>query len=177
MYGPGSPLARLVDADGQVLLLGAPLETATLLHHAEAIADVAEPPTGPGKRRVTYRMPLRDARNSDGAAVMWREFTDLETGSDADPGAAVLPYTDLVGNDIDPFEVIMTDALAAGLGASGRVGHAESHLLPARDLSTFGVHWIEGRFGPDREGTTWTRKHRSTRPPGLPRPTHADGSR
>ena len=36
----GSPFARLVEADGQVLMLGAPLDTVTLLHHAEAIARV-----------------------------------------------------------------------------------------------------------------------------------------
>src|SRR5215213_1770454 len=37
-YGPGTPFARLVEAGGQVLILGAPLDTVTLLHHAEAIA-------------------------------------------------------------------------------------------------------------------------------------------
>jgi aminoglycoside 3-N-acetyltransferase len=31
-FGPGSPLAKLVDADGQVLLLGAPLDRLTILH-------------------------------------------------------------------------------------------------------------------------------------------------
>lgn len=153
MYGSGSPLERLVDADGQVLMLGAPLETATLLHYSEAIARIAEPPGGPGKRRVTYRMSLRAGRNATdgrdpahGGEVVWREFTDFETGSDDDPAAAVLPYTDIVGEDLDPFEVIMTAALDSGLGRSGRVGHAASHLLPARELSTFGTHWIEDRF-------------------------------
>jgi aminoglycoside 3-N-acetyltransferase len=51
-FGVGTPLARLVEADGQVLMLGAPLETLTLLHHAEAVANV------PSKRRVTYRMDV-----------------------------------------------------------------------------------------------------------------------
>ena len=41
-YGPGSPLAKLVETDGQVLMLGAPLETITLLHHAEATARVPD---------------------------------------------------------------------------------------------------------------------------------------
>ena len=44
-YGARRPFARLVEAGGQVLMLGAPLDTITLLHHAEAIADV------PRKRR------------------------------------------------------------------------------------------------------------------------------
>src|SRR5215213_880870 len=39
-YGARSPFARLVAGGGQVLLLGAPLGTLTLLHHAEGIARV-----------------------------------------------------------------------------------------------------------------------------------------
>lgn len=104
MYGPVSPLERLVEADGQVLMLGAPLETATLLHYCEATAIVPEPPSGPGKRRVTYRMPLLDTSARAGAhvnAVVWREFSDFETGSDEDPSAEVLPYGEVVGNDVD----------------------------------------------------------------------------
>ena len=41
-YGARSPFARLVEADGQVLMLGAPLDTVTLLHHAEAVARGAD---------------------------------------------------------------------------------------------------------------------------------------
>ncbi|MBM7790067.1 aminoglycoside N3'-acetyltransferase [Tenggerimyces flavus] len=33
-HGPDSPLARLVERKGKVLLLGAPLDSITLLHHA-----------------------------------------------------------------------------------------------------------------------------------------------
>src|SRR5262245_31622154 len=47
-YGAESPFARLVAAEGQVLMLGAPLDTVTLFHHAEAIARV------PHKRRLTF---------------------------------------------------------------------------------------------------------------------------
>ncbi len=39
-YGAHSPFARLGEAGGQVLMLGAPLDTVTLLHHAEGIARV-----------------------------------------------------------------------------------------------------------------------------------------
>src|SRR5829696_7384456 len=49
-YGAASPFARLVEAGGQVLLLGAALDTLTILHHAEASARV------PRKRRVTFRV-------------------------------------------------------------------------------------------------------------------------
>jgi len=62
-FGKDSPLARLVAAEGQVLLLGAPLETMTLLHHAEAIARVSE------KRRVTFRIPVARTGVSSSARI------------------------------------------------------------------------------------------------------------
>src|SRR5215204_5468428 len=51
-YGAGTPYARLVELGGRVALLGAPLDTVTLVHHAEAVAEVA------AKRRVSYGMPV-----------------------------------------------------------------------------------------------------------------------
>jgi aminoglycoside 3-N-acetyltransferase len=127
-YGGDSPFARLVEAGGQVLLLGAPLETITLLHHAEAIADV------PRKRLVTYRVAVAEADRA-----VERTFTDIDTS------AGAFPY-DTLGLDDDPFAVIARDALAAGLGVRGLVGTAESHLFPARDLTSFAASWIEARF-------------------------------
>jgi aminoglycoside 3-N-acetyltransferase len=128
-YGAAGPFARLVAAGGQVLLLGAPLETATLLHHAEAIARA------PGKRRVTYRVAV-----AEGDRVVERTYTDIDTSR------GVFPYERL-GLGEDEFAVIVRSALAAGIGVTGRVGHAESHLLPARELTEFAVGWLEDRFG------------------------------
>lgn len=51
-YGPGSPYAKLCQARGKVLLLGAPLNTLTILHHAEMLAHI------PNKRIVRYKMPV-----------------------------------------------------------------------------------------------------------------------
>jgi len=131
-YGPDSPFARLVEAAGQVLLLGAPLETATLLHHAEAIARA------PHKRRVTFRIPV-----VEGARVAERTFTDIDTSTGA------FPYEEL-GLDDDEFAVIARAALAAGIGVRGHVGQAESHLFPAPELTAFAVSWMEDRFGGGR---------------------------
>jgi aminoglycoside N3'-acetyltransferase len=44
-------------------------------------------------------------------------------------------------------EAIARAALAAGIGVRGRVGRAESHLFPARELTAFAVAWLEERFG------------------------------
>jgi aminoglycoside 3-N-acetyltransferase len=125
-YGAGSPFARLVEAGGDVLMLGAPLETVTLLHHAEAIASA------PGRRTVTYEIAL-----ADGTV---RSYTDIETSG----GAYDYASLEL---DADEFEVIARDALAAGIGVRGRVGAAECHLFPAAELTAFSVDWIERRFG------------------------------
>jgi aminoglycoside 3-N-acetyltransferase len=125
-YGAGSPFARLVEAGGQVLMLGAPLETVTLFHHAEAIARA------PGKRTVTYEIALADGTT--------RSYTDIETSHGA------YPYETL-GLGADEFEVLARDALAAGIGVRGSVGAAECHLFPAVELTAFAVAWIEARFG------------------------------
>lgn len=141
-YGAGSPLAKLVEIDGQVLALGAPLSTLTLLHHAEATARVAR------KRRVTYRMPLL----VDGQTV-WREFHDIDTAEGAFPYDLVadeIAATPGIGPDHDPFEAIARQALAAGIGTEGRVGGATSALFPARALHRFAETWLEKRFGDGR---------------------------
>lgn len=88
-YGPDSPFARLVEGAGQVLMLGAPLDTVTLLHHAEAIADA------PDKRRVTFAIPVAE---QDG--IVERTFTDIDT---SEPGA--FPYERLELGE-DAFAVI-----------------------------------------------------------------------
>jgi aminoglycoside 3-N-acetyltransferase len=129
-YGACSPFARLVEAGGQVLMLGAPLDTVTLLHHAEALARV------PDKRLATFTILV--AR--DGGAVE-RTYTDILTGP---PGA--LRYERL-GLDEDEFAVIAGAALAAGIGIRGRVGQAACHLFDAAQLTGFAVSWLEARFG------------------------------
>lgn len=143
-YGAGSPLAKLVEADGQVLMLGAPLSTVTLLHHAEATARVAK------KRRVVYRMPLL----SNGQTI-WREFQDIDTANGAFPYELVadeVATTPGIGPERDPFEAIARQALAAGIGGEGRVGAAPSVLFPARGLHRFAKTWLEARFGEGQGG-------------------------
>jgi aminoglycoside 3-N-acetyltransferase len=124
-----TPFSKLVEADGQVLALGAPLGTLTILHHAEAIADV------PNKRRVTYDIPVR----AHGRTV-WRGFEDIDTSLGA------FPYEDVVGED-DAFEVVAREALEARCGLAGRIGGAESYLFEAARLVSFAAGWMEARFG------------------------------
>jgi aminoglycoside 3-N-acetyltransferase len=115
-YGAGTPYARLVEFGGQVAMLGAPLETVTLVHHAEAVVRV------PGKRRVSYDMPVLQ-----GGQRVWRTFSDIDTSDGA------LPYGRVIGEE-DYIEHIARSALAAGVGSSGPVGDGTAHLFEARGL-------------------------------------------
>jgi aminoglycoside 3-N-acetyltransferase len=129
-FGRGTPYARLVQAGGQVLLLGAPLETISLLHHAEAIARVRE------KRRVRYRLPVAGA----GGVVQWRDCEDLDVRN------GPVPYERVVRDGEPPLAVIARAALAAGVGERGRIGAAPCHLFSAAPLVRFARRWLEERF-------------------------------
>jgi aminoglycoside 3-N-acetyltransferase len=130
-YGPGSPLARLVESGGQVLMLGAPLDTITLLHHAEHLAE------GLDKRFVVRQMPVMEDERS-----VWRTYKDIDTSA-----RGAFPYEEVLGPGVDPFQVIGREAVAAGVGRSGLVGDAESHVFEAEPLLKFAVRWLEERFG------------------------------
>ena len=129
-HGPGSPLARLVALGGRVLMLGAPLETLTLLHHAEALADA------PGKRFVEYEQPVRE-----GGQRVWRRFRDIDSSGGA------FDYSTVTPEGQDPFETIVRGMLAAGIGCRGKVGAADSCLFEAGEVVDFGVAWIEEKLG------------------------------
>ena len=128
--GAGSPLERLCALGGRVLMLGAPLNTITLLHHAEYLARV------PNKRVARYRLPiLRDGER------VWVEIEEFDTS---------LGIVDWEEGDY--FELIARDYLAVGRSNSGKVGAATCHLFDAADLTAFGVAWMERNFA-DARGT------------------------
>jgi aminoglycoside 3-N-acetyltransferase len=127
-YGAGTPYARLVELGGQVAMLGAPLDTVTLVHHAEAVAKVQE------KRRVVYRCPV-----FEGGQRVWRTFSDIDTSEGA------LPYEHLIGEE-DYISYLARSALAAGCGCSRKLGEATAHLFEARPLVEHTVGWIERNF-------------------------------
>lgn len=120
-YGAGSPLAKLVAANGRVLMLGAPLDTLTILHHAEFLAKLRH------KQVIRYRCPI--LRNGE---KVWVDVEDFNTGEHHDD------YT---------FEGIAGEYLAAGHGRRGKIGGALSYLFDAAHLVSFAVAWLEARFG------------------------------
>ena len=124
-YGPGSPLGRLLEAGGKTLLVGAPLDTMTLLHHAEHLANIPH-------RIKRYESPLL----VDGRTV-WRQFEEYDT-SDPPGEPGELP--------VDHIGQIVAAFLATGKGKRGTIGAAPSVLVKAREIVPFAVAWLEQRL-------------------------------
>jgi aminoglycoside 3-N-acetyltransferase len=130
-YGMGetSPLAKLCEAKGKVVLLGSPLSNVTLLHYAEHVADV------PDKEVVRYWAPILWNGSKE-----WVQIEELDTNG-------CLPWY----GPTDMFEAILRDYLQQGHGTVGPVGAARSYLFEAADLTEFAVEWIEERYAEPME--------------------------
>lgn len=125
-YGKGSPFEKALEAGVRVLMLGAPLDTVTLLHYAENEARI------PGKRIRTYqrRMPGPDG-------PQWVSFEEFDT---AEPVNSEFPE--------NVFEQIVQAYLSRGNGSTGKIAAAASALLDGPELVRFGVDWMEAFFRP-----------------------------
>lgn len=120
-YGPGSPLAKLVEASGKVAMIGAPWDTMTLLHHAEHLADL------PGKRVIRYEVPFAVP-----GGVVWRMVEEFDTSR---------PVLDGLADDY--FAAVVEDFVSAGGGRLGRVGSARTLVVDAAAMCAFAVQWLE----------------------------------
>ncbi|MET4691140.1 aminoglycoside 3-N-acetyltransferase [Sinorhizobium fredii] len=123
-YGERAPLGRLVEAGGKVLMVGAPLDTMTLLHHAEHLARI------PNKRLRRYEVPFATS-----AGVVWRMLEEFDTADPVVPGLAD-----------DYFDQIVREFLGIGRGTQGLVGEAQSVLVDAAPICTFALGWLESRY-------------------------------
>lgn len=116
--GETSPLARLYDLDGWVLLLGVGHANNTSLHLAEVRADF------PGRREVETGAPMNTAEGR-----RWVTFRELDYDDSDFPtiGAA--------------FEE------ATGAARVGGVAQATARLMPQRALVDFAVRWMNDKRG------------------------------
>ena len=124
-YGEGSPLAKLVKGQGKVLMVGAPLDTMTLLHHAEHLARL------PNKRIRRTEVPFATPEG-----VRWRMVEEFDT---SEPVVVGLPG--------DYFADVVREFLATGQGAWGLVGSAPSVLVEAAPICHFAIKWLERNVG------------------------------
>jgi aminoglycoside 3-N-acetyltransferase len=110
----GSPLARIYDLQGHVLLLGVGHGNNTSLHLAEYRADYSS------KKIIQQGAPIF----LEGKRV-WQTFEDIE-------------------NDDEDFEEIgKAFAQQTGLGRTGKIGQADAKLVPQREIVDFAVRWME----------------------------------
>jgi aminoglycoside 3-N-acetyltransferase len=113
-FGDESPLARVYELEGQVLLLGVDHGNDTSLHLAEARAEF------PGKRVALQGAPMRvNGRRK------WIEFEELDFSA------------------ADFAELGDEFAAETGRARQGDVGWGEGRLAPQRALVDYGVSWIE----------------------------------
>ena len=126
-FGRGSPLDKLCQSGGKVLLLGSRYDEVALLHYAEHIAPFE------GKRIARYKVPIL----RDGARV-WADCEEFNTSS-----AGV--HENWPEN---AFELIVDDFLATRAGTPacrvGSVGRADSALLDAAALVEHAVPIMVG---------------------------------
>lgn len=113
-FGDGTPLSRIYDLDGYVLLVGVGHDRNTSLHLAEARAKL------PNMKRVNIGAPiLVDGKRQ------WMEFEDLDW-------------------DESDFPALAEDfARQPGAIKIGKIAQATAQLMSQRALVDFGVAWLE----------------------------------
>lgn len=113
-FGEGSPLARIYDLDGWVLLLGVDHSNNTSLHLAEFRANF------PGKKTAKNGSPV-----FVNGTRQWVAFEDVDY-------------------DEEDFSKLGEDfAKENGLEIRGLVGQGETRLMSQRALVDYGVEWLE----------------------------------
>lgn len=115
--GEGSPLARIYDLDGWVLLMGVDHDSNTSFHLSEHRAEYRS------KRTVRCGSPIEIEGHS-----RWKQYDDLDYDAD--------DFADL-GRD---FCRDNKDAIRRGV-----VGYAICQLFPQRLCVDYGVRWLERR--------------------------------
>ncbi|WP_274361842.1 aminoglycoside N(3)-acetyltransferase [Paenibacillus thermotolerans] len=122
--GENSPLARVYDLDGRVLLIGVGHDSNTSLHLCEYRADYE------GKSKEVQRAPVI----AEGVRK-WVQYNELEF-------------------DTDDFEALGADFERerphSGDAAAGKLGMAETRLLRQRALVDYGTGWIARNRKPRR---------------------------
>ncbi len=115
-FGAGSPLDKLLELNGKIVLLGSDHDAVTFLHYVEHIADF------PGKRIARYKVPIE----KDGQRI----WVDMEEVNTADEGAHE--------NWPDRFFAKIVDSYLLTTGnRGGPVGNAMTYVIPARALLEF----------------------------------------
>lgn len=123
-FGNDSPLKKLIDAGGKVLVLGAPYNSLTLLHHSEDRANVLDKPV------IRYRMPMQSANGE----TEWKDVEEFDTnkGISSEHSDSSIYFDEIVRVFIHSYSV-----------AEHYVGNARTFLFEAAALNRFAISWME----------------------------------
>jgi aminoglycoside 3-N-acetyltransferase len=127
-YGYGSPLHKLCQMGGKVLLLGSCHDEVTLLHYVEHVASFD------GRRVARYKVPLMHA-----GARVWVEAEEFDTSSRGVHANWPENFFELI---VDDFIVKFSGTDVCALG---RVGQADSVLMDANALVKHAIPVMEAR--------------------------------
>ena len=114
--GEYSPLARIYDLQGYVLLLGVEHSSNTSIHLAEYRANF------PTKRIVREGAPISQA-----GSTVWTTFEDI----------------DVDASDFDRIGEGFLHSDAGKVVQQGKIGIANCQLMPQRSVVDFAVDWLE----------------------------------
>lgn len=115
-YGPNSPLAKLYESNGKILLLGSDLDQVTIFHYAEHITPIEN------KRVVNFKVPLLE----NGSRV-WVDLKEYDTSE----GIRKWPERF--------FEEILIRYFNSKKITHSKVGNADSYLIEAKSLVDFSI--------------------------------------
>jgi aminoglycoside 3-N-acetyltransferase len=114
--GKGSPLERLCELGGKVVLIGSDPDCVTLLHYAEALAPIED------KELVHIKMPMGSAEGT-----IWVEVEEFNSST------GIKDWPDRF------FALIVNAFIADGRSVVGRLGNAETHILDAQGLVNYAI--------------------------------------
>jgi aminoglycoside 3-N-acetyltransferase len=115
-YGPGSPLEKLYQNEGKILLLGSDLDQITILHYAEHMAPLKE------KRIVRFQVPLLQNNQR-----VWLNIEEFDTS------IGIRQWPDRF------FETIVKRYIQEYKISSAQIGNAHSILLDVKSLVDFAI--------------------------------------
>jgi aminoglycoside 3-N-acetyltransferase len=120
-FGPLSPLARLVDLDAVVLLLGVGFDKCTALHHAEV-------------RVARGEVATNGARLIQGGQSVWKSWSEPQVHSDD---------FDALGKDLETGSHPDEPSAVARV----TIGRATCRAVRLRTLMTFADAWLDKHRG------------------------------
>lgn len=122
-YGIDSPLDRLLQLKGKILLLGSDHDEVTFLHHLEHVVDF------PNKKIARYRVPYATE-----TGIVWREVREVNTAGDGAHASWPERF----------FAQLVDGYLEASANHGGAVGSSQAYLFQARELFDFAAPIMQG---------------------------------